>query len=146
MSKENSLKNLLGLSKKKAPPGGEDKEEEVEEEEEEEEEEEQQQQQQQQQHTARASEPTLDAKQRWHRRGNKTRNRTGASGEGEGVLETKERWNRRGNRSGARGEEEGGLKVTKRMGNPVLFRWKDMKSLSQQDSRIQLRTFPPPCW
>jgi hypothetical protein len=73
MSKENSLKNLLGLSKKKAPPGGEDKEEEEEEEEE---------QQQQQQNTARASEPTLDAKQRWHRRGNKTRNRTGARGEG----------------------------------------------------------------
>jgi hypothetical protein len=92
MSKQSSLKNLLGLSKKKAPPGGEDKEEEEEEE-------------QQQQNTAGASEHTLNAK-------HKTRKRTGARGEGEGVLETKERWNRFGNKSGARGEEERGRRTT----------------------------------
>jgi surface protein len=118
MSKQNSIKNLLGLSKKKAPPGG-DKEEEEEEEEEEQEEEEEEEEEQQ--NTARTSKPTLDAKQLWHRRGNKTRNRTGASGEGEREFSKR--------RSGGTGleteevereekrKEEGGLHVTKRMRN-----------------------------
>jgi surface protein len=82
MSKQNSLNNLIGLNQKKAPPGGEDQQEE-------------EQQQQQQQNTARASESTLEAKQRWNSRGNKKRNRSGARGEGERILETKRRWNRR---------------------------------------------------
>jgi hypothetical protein len=54
MSKQNRHKNLLGLSKNKVSPGGEEKK-------------------NNNANTARPSEPTLDAKQRWQGRRNKAK-------------------------------------------------------------------------